>query len=102
MKIISELSEMITDELDGAEEYIEAALHYKEEYPALAKVLYEISTEEMRHMEMLHIEVVNLIEKYRKERGEPPAAMLAVYEYLHKKNIEQATKIRMYQSQFKS
>lgn len=102
MKIISELSEMITDELDGAKEYIETALHYKEEYPALAKVLYEISTEEMRHMEMLHAEVVNLIEKYRKERGEPPAAMLAVYEYLHKKNIEQATKIRMYQSQFKS
>ena len=101
MKIIKELSEMIEDELEGAEEYAKMACYFKAEYPQLSKTLYEISTEEMRHMEMLHIEVVGLIEKHRKEHGEPPPAMLAVYDYLHKKNIEWANKIKLYQAQYR-
>ena len=101
MKIIKELSEMIEEELEGAEEYAKCALHYKEEYPEIARVLYDISLQEMNHVNMLHGEVVEIIEKHKKEHGEPPAAMLAVYEYLHKKDIEKAAKIKLYQSQFK-
>lgn len=101
MKIIKKLSEMIEEELDGAEEYAKCALHYKEEHPMVAKTLFEISLQEMNHVEMLHNDVKEIIEKHRKEHGEPPAAMLAVYEYLHEKDIDKATKIKLYQSQYK-
>ena len=101
MKIIQILSERIEEELEDAEEYIEMSLRYKDEFPMVAKTFYELSLQEMNHMEMLHNDVKDLIEKHRREHGEPPAAMLAVYEYLHKKDIEKATKIKFYQNQFK-
>ena len=101
MKIIQIMSERIEEELEDSEAYIKLAMEYKEEFPQIAKTFYELSLEEMRHMEMLHLQVAALIEKHRKEHGEPPAAMLAVYEYLHKKDIEKATKIKFYQNQFK-
>jgi hypothetical protein len=101
MKIIQKLTDYIEDELDGAEEYAKEALLYKEENPTLAKSFYEISLEEMRHVDILHSRVVELIEKHRKEHGEPPAAMMVIYEHIHKKNIEWANEIKSYQAEFR-
>ena len=102
MKIIQKLSEYIKEEIDGAENYAKKALKYREEYPTLAKTLHDISIEEMKHIDLLHGEVVKLIEKYRREHGEPPASMLAVYDYLHEKQIEKSNEVKMYQNQYKS
>ena len=101
MTIIKKLSEMIEDELEGAEHYAKCAIKYKEEHPTLAKTLYDISMDEMRHVGLLHTEVVSLIEMYRKEHGEPPTAMKAVYDYLHEKQIEEANEVKMLQNQYK-
>ena len=101
MKIIKEISEMIEDELGGAKHYIEKALHCKDENPALARVFYEISLQEMNHVNMLHGEVTKIIEQHRKEHGEPPAPMMAVYNYLHEKHIDKANRIKVYQAQYR-
>lgn len=101
MKIIKEISEMIEDELSGAKHYIEKALHCKDENPALARVFYEISLQEMNHVNMLHGEVAKIIERHRKEHGEPPAPMMAVYDYLHEKHIDKANKVKVYQAQYR-
>lgn len=101
MKIIKEISEMIEDELSGAKHYIEKALHCKDENPALARVFYEISLQEMNHVNMLHGEVAKIIEQHRKEHGEPPAPMMAVYDYLHEKHIDKANKVKVYQAQYR-
>lgn len=71
------------------------------EHPKLAETLNELSREEQTHINRLHDEVVRIIEEYRKEKGEPPADMLAVYEYLHKRHIEKALEIKRYQSIYK-
>lgn len=101
MKIIKELSEMIEEELDGAEEYAREAVKLRDTHPSLAKVFYEISTEEMRHVDMLHTEVAHLIEAHRKEHGAPPVLMMEVYEFLHGRHIEKAKEVRMYLAEFR-
>ena len=94
MKIIKKLSEYIDDELKGA-------LKHKDRDPELAKMFYNMSLQEMEHMNELHKQVVAIIDKYRKEGGEPPASMMAVYNYLHEKHIDEAAEIKAMQAMFK-
>ena len=102
MKIIKCLSEKIEDELNDADEYIDLAMRWKTDEPDTAQVLYELSLEEMNHVEKLHKEVSEVIEDYRKEHGEPPKDMMTLYDYLHEKHIGKATKIRVKQGMFKN
>jgi len=92
---------MIEDELDGAKCYAKSALELRDEDKDLADILYDLSNEEMRHLQILHSQVTRIINAYRKEQGEPPPAMLAIYDYLHKKHIDQAEEVKRYQALFK-
>ena len=102
MKIIKCLSELIEEELHDADKYIDLAMRWKSEEPDTADLFYELSTEEMGHVDKLHEEVKELIEDYRKEHGEPPKDMMVLYEYLHEKHIGQATRIRVKQAMYKA
>ena len=101
MELIKKLFEMIEEEIEGAEEYAKCALKYKESNQELAQTFYTMSAEEMQHVDKLHKQVVRIIEMYRKEHGDPPAAMQAVYDYVHERQIERANKVTMMQAQFK-
>ena len=102
MKIIKCLSELIEEELSDADKYIDLAMRWKNDEPDTADLFYELSTEEMGHMEKLHEEVAELIEEYRKEKGEPPKEMMVLYEYLHEKHIGTATQIKIKQGMYKA
>ena len=101
MKIIKVLSEKIKEELADAKSYANMALEYKDEWPELSRTLYNLSTQEMEHMNLLHNEVAAIIKKYRETKGEPPADMLAVYDYLHKEQIEKAVEVKTLQNMYK-
>lgn len=101
MKIIKKLSELIDEELSDAEKYARCALKYSMEFPELSQTFMSLSREEMHHKDMLHAQVVKLIEKHRAEHGDPPVAMMAVYDYLHEKAIEKAHEVAMLHEQYK-
>ena len=94
MKIIKKISEMIMDEADGAECYAKKALMYKDENPKLSRMFFQLANDELGHVDTLHTAVVELITEYRSEHGEPPEAMMAVYEYLHEKQIEEVAEVK--------
>ena len=98
MKLIQTLSDRITEEISDAKTYAKLAIEYRDKYPNVAQTLYDISQEEFDHMNRLHAAVANLIEEYRRTNGEPPAAMMAVYDYLHKQQIKKANKAKAIQA----
>ena len=59
-----------------------------------------MSAEEMGHVDKLHTEVTQLISRYRQTQGEPPAGMLAIYDYLHEQQIENAMRVKVKQKMY--
>lgn len=100
MKIIKCVAEKIEDELHDADEYIGLAMNWKDEQPDTAKVFYELSLEEMGHVDKLHAEVTRMISEYRQKTGEPPKDMLTLYNYLHEKHIAEAMSIKVKQGMY--
>ena len=102
MKIIQKLVDLIDDKIHDVENYAKLAIEVKATNPGLAQVFYNISAQEEQHQAMLHSEVVKLIENHRKTKGEPPAAMMAIYDHEHKKYIKHLAEARRYQEIYKN
>lgn len=101
MKLVKKIVKQIDDELEGAEEYIECASKYKEEYPSIANMYSEMSLAEMSHVDKLHGAVVSLINEMKAKGVEIDEKMMAIYEYEHNRAMDKATKIKVMQEMYK-
>lgn len=101
MKIIKKIYEQIEEELEGGREYAMCAVTHKEDFPSLARTWYEISLMEVNHVEILHKQVVGIIADHGSKHGEPPAAMQAVYNFLHERSVEKMQEIKRLQEIFR-
>ena len=97
MKIIKCLSEEIEKTLDEAEDNIKKAIMYKEEYPVASRAFYNKATVLMDSIKLQHDAAVALIEGYKKEHGEPPAGMMAIYDYMHERHISKSAAVKVLQ-----
>lgn len=102
MKLIKDLEELIEDEICDVKKYAKMAVELKDENPSLAQVLYTISTQEDSHQASIHTEVVKIINEYKRTKGEPPAAMMAVYDFMHKRHIENIAEARRFQDMYRN
>ena len=101
MRLIRKLSDHIEEEIRDARCYAKWALELKESNRSLADTMFSLSQDEMRHMQMLHDEVTKIVEEYRRNKGEPPEEMQAVYDYLHQKHIDEAKDVRILQGMYR-
>lgn len=101
MEKIKKLEKYINEEICDAKKYIECALAEKDEDRNLADVFYDLSQQEVKHADMLHKQVVELIDDYKQKNGTPPENMMAVYEYLHEQEIEMLKEVKMMQQMYK-
>lgn len=88
MRIIKKMAEQMKAEIADAKEYAKLATHYRQEHPTVAKNYYDMANDELRHADMLHMEVVKLIER-QKAMEPPPLVMLELWEYEHKEYVEE-------------
>ena len=102
MRIIQEVTDLINEEIHDVKKYAKLAAKVKTDCPGLAQVFYNLSTQEDSHQAALHAEVVKIIEQYRRTTGQPPAEMMAVYDYLHKQSIDALAEARRYQDIYKN
>lgn len=94
MLLIKEIIEKMDDTLEEAEFYAVHAKHHKEMHPNLADTYYKLGQEHLAHYMSLHTAVVAIINEHRRTKGEPPANMLAIWDFTHKKLIEEYEEIK--------
>ena len=102
MKSIKDISCTIEDILENADKNIRLAVKYKEEDPDSSKVYYNKSVEELNSIKPFHDRVVTIIKNYRAEKGEPPAPMMAMYNYEHEKHLDRNASIKKLQELYSS
>ena len=93
MKIIKKISHQIKEEAEGAIEYAKCAVHYKEEYPELARAYADMAEQELSHANRLHDFVVKFIAKAR-EKAEPPKWMIEMWDEEHREILEEVAKAK--------
>ena len=71
-----------------AKKYAKLATQYKTKQPTFAKADYDMVNDEVKNANMLHPEVVKLIEKQGPIET-PPPVMLELWDYEHKEYIEE-------------
>lgn len=101
MRIIKKLTELIDEELCDAEKYAKLALENKEDFPELAEVFFGLSGEELKHMNLLHNQVVKLIALYENDPDPRTEGMKLAHKILHERAIEKEKSVRILQSMFR-
>lgn len=102
MQIIQDISEDIDKKLHCSKRYIKTAIKYKGINDPVANVYYQLSVNEMNDVNKLHEVVVNIIDTYKKENGEPHVEMLAIYNFIHEREIDKTKHIKLMWEMYKT
>ena len=101
MKILKNLISKADDTLEEVEWYAEKALMYKTEHKGLADVYNKVADMHITIYDMLHKQMVELIEEKRRMGVTPPPEMMAIYEYEHEKLVEEFSHAKVMVDEYK-
>lgn len=94
MKVIKDIAKNIREELEDAEKYAWAAVRAKAEHPDLAETYHRLANAELEHANLLHKQVVEIIDRHRREGHEAPVAMQAVWDWEHERYMEEVADVK--------
>ena len=83
MKAIKHITDDMLEEVHDAKHRVERAIEFQPLYPDIAAREIEIAKQELSHAEKDHAAVKELIEEFRKNKGEPPQYMMELWEEKH-------------------
>lgn len=92
--MIAKIIDDMLEELHDAKHRIKNAYNYKSEYPEIAKREYEIAVQELAHAEKDHASAVELVNKYAKEKGDPPEFMMEIWNEKHEHYIDKHARVK--------
>lgn len=97
MKDILKIVCFIEDEIEGACEYASKALWYKERNKSsIAQAFYEMSQQELKHMDKLH----SIFEELLNDVADKPQMLMDVWECKHQALIDKAAGVKQKLSMF--
>ena len=94
MKAIKEITDDMLEELHDAKHRIKRAMEFKPLYPDIARRESEIAAQELTHSEKDHASAVELIEAYKKSKGDPPEYMLEFWKEKHEHYMEKYAHVK--------
>ena len=85
MRILADVISKMPDTMDEVEWYATKAIHLKPTHKSSADTYIKIADDHVEIYEMLHEQVVDLIEQERKKGVTPPPEMVAIWNYEHER-----------------
>lgn len=101
MKVLKDLIKKADDTLDEIEWYAEKAHHLKTEHKSLADTYIKIAEAHIAIYNMLHEKMVMLIDEHRRSGAQPPATMMAIWDYEHEKLIKEFSEVKYLIEEYK-
>ena len=89
MTILKHLIAKADDTLDEIEEYSEKAMLLKSDHKSIADTYIKIAEIHINIYDMLHKEMVSVIEEHKRMGHQPPPEMMAIWEYEHEKLVKE-------------
>ena len=89
MKILKDLIEKMEDTLEEVEWYGEKAHHLRTDHKPLADSYIKVAEMHITIYNMLHSQVVSLIEEEKRKGTKVPSEMQAIWDYQHSRLIKE-------------
>ena len=101
MKILKDLIEKANDTLEEVEWYGEKAILLREEHRNIADTYNKIAETHITIYDMLHKQMVDIIELKKREGIQPPNEMIAIWNYEHEKLIKEFKEAKLLVDEYK-
>ncbi|MDE6598768.1 MAG: hypothetical protein K2K34_01640 [Oscillospiraceae bacterium] len=88
MRLIKDITDDMMEEIHDAKRRIKRAMEFKPLYPDIAQRESEIAAQELVHAEKDHKSAMELIEEFKKSKGEPPEYMMEFWKEKHEDFME--------------
>lgn len=94
MRILKDMIDKAEDTMDEIEWYAEKALALKQDKKQVADAYIKIAEMHITIYDMLHTQMVNLIDEHKRMGNTAPAEMQAIWDYEHEKLVKHFAELK--------